>query len=34
MENGAVTCLVRSKDFEEYWGRSDYERENPKAIIK
>ena len=34
IENGAVTCLVRSKDFEEYWGRSDYERENPKAIIK
>ncbi len=34
IENGAVTCLVRSKNFEEYWGRSDYERENPKAIIK
>jgi len=34
MENGAVTCLVRSKHFEEYWGKSDYERENPKAIIK
>jgi hypothetical protein len=34
IENGAVTCLVRSKDFEEYWGRNDYERENPKAIIK
>ncbi len=34
MENGAVTCLVRSKYFEEYWGKSDYERENPKAIIK
>ena len=34
IENGAVTCLVHSKDFEEYWGRNDYERENPKAIIK
>jgi hypothetical protein len=34
IENGAVTCLVRSKHFEEYWGKSDYERENPKAIIK
>ncbi len=34
IENGAVTCLVRSKDFKEFWGRSDYERENPKAIIK
>jgi hypothetical protein len=34
IENGAVTCLVRSKHFEEYWGRSDYEREKPKAIIK
>jgi hypothetical protein len=34
IENGAATCLVRSKHFEEYWGRSDYERENPKAIIK
>jgi hypothetical protein len=34
MENGAVTCLVRSKHFEEYWGKSDYERENPRAIIK
>ena len=34
MEHGAVTCLVRSKHFEEYWGKSDYERENPKAIIK
>ncbi len=34
MESEAVTCLVRSKHFEEYWGKSDYERENPKAIIK
>ncbi len=34
MENGAVTCLVRSIYFEEYWGKSDYEREKPKAIIK
>lgn len=34
MENRAVTCLVRSKHFEEYWGKSDYERDNPKAIIK
>ncbi len=34
MENGAVTCLVRSIHFEEYWGKSDYEREKPKAIIK
>ena len=34
MEIGAVTCLVRSKHFEEYWGKSDYERENPRAIIK
>jgi len=34
MENGAVTCLVRSKHFEEYWGRNDYQRENPRAIIK
>ena len=34
MENGAVTCLVRSKDFEEYWARNDYQRENPTAIIK
>ncbi len=34
MENGVVTCLVRSKHFEEYWGKRDYERENPKAIIK
>ncbi len=34
IENGAVTCLVRSQDFEEYWGRNEYERENPKAIIK
>jgi len=34
MENGAVTCVVRSKHFEEYWGRNDYERENPRAIIK
>jgi hypothetical protein len=34
MENGAVTCLVRSKHFEEYWGRNDYQRENPTAIIK
>ena len=34
MENRAVTCLVRSKHFEEYWGKSDYERENPRAIIK
>jgi hypothetical protein len=34
MENGAVTCLVRSEHFEEYWGKNDYERENPGAIIK
>lgn len=34
MEHGAVTCLVRSKYFEEYWGKSDYDRENPKALIK
>jgi len=34
IENGAVTCLVWSKHFEEYWGKSDYERENPTAIIK
>ena len=34
MENGVVTCLVRSEHFEEYWGKSDYERENPRAIIK
>jgi len=34
IENGAVTCLVRSKHFEEYWGKSDYERKNPTAIIK
>ena len=34
MENGAVTCLVRSKHFEEYWGKSDYEKDNPRAIIK
>jgi len=34
IENGVVTCLVRSKHVEEYWGKSDYERKNPKAIIK
>jgi hypothetical protein len=34
IENGGVTCLVRSKHFEEYWGRNDYQRENPGAIIK
>jgi len=34
MENGTVTCLVRSEHFEEYWGKSDYERENPRSIIK
>ncbi len=34
MENGTVTCLVRSEHFEEYWGKSDYERDNPRAIIK
>lgn len=34
IENGVVTCIVRSKHFEEYWGKSDYERNNPKAIIK
>jgi hypothetical protein len=34
IENGAVTCLVRSKHFEEYWGKSDYEGKNPAAIIK
>ena len=34
IENGVVTCLVRAKDFEEYWGRSDYQSINPKAIIK
>ena len=34
MENGTVTCLVRSEHFEEYWGKSDYERKNLRAIIK
>ena len=34
IENGAVTCLVRAKDFEEYWSRSDYQSRNPRAIIK
>ncbi len=34
MENGAVTCVVRSKHFEEYWGRKDYQRENPGAIVQ
>ncbi len=34
IENGAVTCLVHAKDFEEYWGRSNYQSQNPSAIIK
>lgn len=34
IENGAVTCLVLSKDFEKYWGKSDYLARNPGAIIK
>ncbi|MGB2763299.1 MAG: hypothetical protein WBC02_04325 [Candidatus Aminicenantaceae bacterium] len=34
IENGAVTCLVLSKDFEKYWGKSDYHTRNPEAIIK
>ena len=34
IENGAVTCLVRAKDFEEYWTRSDYQSRNPRAIVK
>ena len=34
IENGAVTCLVLSKDFEKYWGKSDYQTRNPGAIIK
>lgn len=33
-ENGIVTCLVRKKHFEKYWGRRDYQNRNPKALIK
>lgn len=34
IESGAVTCLVDAKYFEKYWGRSDYQNRNPRAIYK
>jgi hypothetical protein len=34
IENGAVTCLVDAKYFEKYWGRSDYQSRNPRAIYR
>jgi hypothetical protein len=34
IEDGAVTCLVDARYFEKYWGRSDYQSRNPRAIYK
>lgn len=34
IEDEVVTCLVQSKHFEKYWGRSDYKKRNPSAIYK
>lgn len=34
IEAGVVTCLVHAKYFEKYWGRSDYQNRNPRAICK
>ncbi len=34
IENGTVSCLVLDKFFEKYWGRSDYQSQNPSALLK
>ena len=34
VENGTVSCLVLDKFFEKYWGRSDYQSQNPSALLK
>lgn len=34
IENGAVSCLVLDKFFEKYLGRSDYQSQNPAALVK
>ena len=34
IENGTVSCLVLDKYFEKYWGRSDYQSQNPAALVK
>lgn len=34
IEDDVVTCLVQAKDFEKYWGRSDYKKRNPSALYK
>jgi hypothetical protein len=34
IENGTVSCLVLDKFFEKYWGRSDYQSQNPTALVK
>jgi len=34
IENGTVSCLVLDKFFEKYWGKSDYQSQNPSALMK
>jgi len=34
IENGTVSCLVLDKFFEKYWGRGDYQSQNPVALVK
>ena len=34
IENGRVSCLIKTDFFEKYWGRNDYKSRNPKALIK
>ncbi|MGD8535815.1 MAG: hypothetical protein PVF66_08200 [Candidatus Aminicenantes bacterium] len=34
IENGTVSCLVLDNFFEKYWGQSDYQSQNPAALVK